>query len=207
MKLSDLETCPEFQKMVRGDYYFAGNPVLQQARLDAKKLCRKYNDTEGDPEDLGLQRLSQKRVDILKELLNSFDPKNIEIEPPCRVDFGCNISVGTGFYANYNLIVLDVGKVVMGDRVLLGPNVQIYAASHPLDPQERASGAEFGRDVRIGNDVWIGGNVVVLPGIVIGDGVTIAASSLVNRNVPSHCVMAGVPARIVKKLPAYTEPV
>ena len=64
------------------------------------------------------------------------------MEPPVWFDYGCNLFVGENFYANYNLTVLDCARVTIGDNVMLGPNVSIYTATHPLDARERASGLE-----------------------------------------------------------------
>ena len=107
---------------------------------------------------------------------------------------------GARFYANFDCVVLDCARVDIGDGVFLGPAVQIYAATHPLDPVERISGLELARPVRIGSRVWIGGGAIVLPGVTIGDGTTIGAGSVVARDIPAGVLAVGNPCRVVRAL-------
>ena len=83
--------------------------------------------------------------------------------------------LGTIFFANYECIILDVGRVIIGDNVMFGPRVGLYAAGHPVDPMVRNSLLEYGREIRIGNNVWVGGNVTINPGVAIGDNVIIGS--------------------------------
>jgi len=197
---------PEWKQMLSGNHYNAYDPALVQARYDARRNCRKYNDTEGDPHNLGIEGNIKARAGILDSMLGGCDTSAIEIETPFYVDYGTNIFVGRGFYANFGLVVLDCNEVRIGDRVLCGPNVHMYAAGHPTDVASRKAGDEFAKPITIGDDCWIGGQVVILPGVTIGSGVTIAAASVVNRNIPSNCVVAGSPCRIIKKLEGFVEP-
>ena len=101
-------------------------------------------------------------LELFRKLLGSTG-KKFYIEQPFRCDYGWNIHLGEDFYCNYNCTILDIGKVTIGDRVMIAPNVSIYTAGHPVDPKMRASGYEYGIDISIGNDVWIGGNTVINP--------------------------------------------
>ena len=96
--------------------------------------------------------------------------------------------------------ILDCGIVTIGDRVLFGPGVSIFAATHETDVASRRAGVEYAREVTIGNDCWIGGHTVVMPGVTIGDGVTVGAGSVVTRDIESWSVAIGSPARVVKKV-------
>ena len=196
---------PAWNEMLSGALYDPAAPILVAGRHAAKKKCRKFNDTDGDPHDLGRPAMKQQRLEILNGLLGSLTSK-CYIEPPFYCDYGANIYIGDEFYANHGTVILDCGVVTIGDRVMFGPNVQIYAAGHPTDVEERRRGDEFGMPVTIGNDVWIGGQVCVLLGVTIGDGVTVAAGAVVNKSVPGYCVVAGSPCRIVKKLKGFVEP-
>ena len=122
------------------------------------------------------------------------------IEPPFRCDYGFHIFLGSGFYANYDCIILDVCPVTIGERVLLGPRVGIYTAAHPLDAAVRATGAEYGAPVTIGDDVWVGGNAVICPGVTIGTGSVIGAGSVVTRDIPPGVVAAGNPCRVLRPI-------
>ena len=90
-----------------------------------------------------------------------------------QFDYGYNIYWGENSYANYNLTVLDCAKVVIGDDVLIGPNVNIFTAAHPISPSQRKSGLEFAKDIEIGDGSWIGGATTINPGVKIGKNVVI----------------------------------
>lgn len=90
--------------------------------------------------------------------------------------------------------------VEIGDRVLFGPSVSIFAATHETGVQSRRDGVEYARPVRIGDDCWIGGNTTIMPGVTIGKGCTVAAGSVVTRDVPDFSVAVGAPARVVKQV-------
>jgi len=182
----------EKQKMLAGEIYNYNDPELIAARQRARRLTRAYNQTtEENPEQ---------RVHILRELFGTVGPR-VEIEPPFRCDYGTNIHAGDNLYMNFGCVVLDCNEVHFGHDVLLGPNVQIYTPSHPLDAELRSTGAEFSRAIRIGNRVWIGGGAILCPGVTIGDNTTIGAGSVVTRDIPANVVAAGNPCRIIRHLP------
>lgn len=120
-----------------------------------------------------------------------------------RVIQGYNLSVGKDFYCNFACALLDGGRITIGDRVLFGPNVHLYTPTHPLDPAERngLQGPEMTKPITIGNDVWVAGGAIILPGVTIGDGCTIGAGSVVTRDVESYTVVAGNPAKVIRRLP------
>lgn len=122
------------------------------------------------------------------------------IEPPFRVDYGCNIRLGHRFYANFNLTILDCAIVTIGDRVMFGPNVSLLSATHETDVRSRRECIEFAKPITIKDDCWIGGHVVVLPGVTIGEGCTIGAGSVVTKDIPPWSVAMGTPARVVKQV-------
>jgi acetyltransferase-like isoleucine patch superfamily enzyme len=136
----------------------------------------------------------------LKTIIGHIGSDDIFIEPPFNIDYGCNISIGTRFYSNFNLTILDCSLVTIGNRCMFGPNVSIFAATHEAEIWSRRDNVEYGRPVVIGDDCWIGGNVVILPGVTIGRGCTIGAMSVVSRDVPDFSVAMGQPAKVVKKV-------
>jgi len=95
---------------------------------------------------------------------------------------------------------LDVCRVTIGDNVMIAPNVQIYTATHPIDPTERLSGKELGKEIKIGNNVWLGGSCVICPGVTIGNNSVIAAGAVVVKDVPDNVVVGGNPAKIIKNI-------
>jgi len=181
----------EKEKMINGELYCAADPQLVQERERARKLTRLYNQT--------LETEYEKRVRLLKELFGSTG-NNVYVEPNFRCDYGYNIHVGENFYMNFDSVILDVCEVRIGDNCLVGPGVHIYTATHPLHPQERNTGLEYGKPVRIGHNVWIGGRAVINPGVNIGDNVVIASGAVVTKDVPNNVVVGGNPAKIIKRI-------
>jgi acetyltransferase-like isoleucine patch superfamily enzyme len=183
------------------DRYDSFVPELAASRFKARAWCNRYNTYFPPPEAVELQSheaLAKLRMTWLRELIGATKGDEIFIEPPFNVDYGCNISFGERFYANFGLTILDCGIVKIGDRVMFGPNVSIYAATHETDVQSRRDNIEYAKPVVIGDDCWIGGQVVILPGVTIGKGCTIAAGAVVSRDIPSWSVAMGQPAKVVK---------
>jgi maltose O-acetyltransferase len=182
----------EKEKMLAGKWYLAADPELLSERMNARKLLKQLNDSE--PEDIDL------RVGIVKNLLGK-SGKNVWIEPPFFCDYGYNIEVGDDCFINFNCVFLDVTPIKMGDRVLIAPNVQFYAATHPTAAKERGEMWEFGKPITVGSDVWIGGSSVICPGVTIGDRSIIAAGSVVTKDVPPGVIVGGNPAKFIKEVP------
>ena len=141
----------------------------------------------------------QERRDFLAKIFGKIGEK-CNILPPFRCDYGFRIEVGENFFANYNFIVLDGNYVRIGDNVWIAPNVGIYAAGHPLDVKDRIDGWEYAFPVTIGNNVWIGGSVTIIGGVTIGDNAVVAAGSVVIRDVPANTLVAGNPARVIRRI-------
>ena len=128
----------------------------------------------------------------------------VDIRPPLRVDYGHNISIGDGSWANYGLTVLDVAPVVIGADVLIGPNCSLYTAIHPTEPGPRRAKWESSAPITLEDNVWLGGSVVVCPGVTIGENSIIGAGAVVTRDIPANCIAVGNPARVIKNLDPTT---
>lgn len=200
--LENTPWCDDYEKMISGMLYTCTAPELIQGRFRARQLMHKYNNTF--PEDATPDSLTADRETMLKQIMGSVGG-NAFIEPPLNIDYGCNISIGKDFYSNFNLVILDCGLVTIGDRVLFGPFVSIFAATHEVGVQSRRDGVEYARPVSIGDDCWIGGNVTIMPGVTIGKGCTIGAGSVVTRNIPDFSVAVGSPAKVVKTVEAVPD--
>ncbi len=177
--------------MLAGELYLASDRELSQERLHARMLLKKLNDSA--PDELLL------RQQVMEQLFRKIG-KDFGIEPPFFCDYGYNIEVGDQVFFNFNCTLLDVCPITIGNRCLFGPNVQIYAATHPLESSIRGSLLEFGQPVRIGDDVWVGGGAIICPGVHIGSRSIIAAGAVVTKEVPSDVLVGGNPARIIKNL-------
>lgn len=179
------------ERMLANLPYKAWMDGLSEERLANKKKIYRYNHLP--PEEWDQQTA------LLKEILGKTGEK-VYIEAPFHCDYGYNIEVGENFFANYNLIILDVGKVVIGDNAQIAPNVSIYTAGHPVHPDSRNSGYEYGIDITIGDNVWIGGNVCIMPGVTIGSNAVIGAGSVVTKDIPGNVIAAGNPCRVVREI-------
>jgi maltose O-acetyltransferase len=181
----------ERQKMLAGQLYRAFDPELVAERAKARRLAHAYN--VADPE------AGTKRRALLSDLLADVGPDAV-IEAPFHCDYGWNITLGGGVYINANCVILDCAPVSIGPLSLIGPGVQICAASHPIEPDERRRGVEYALPIAIGANVWIAASVVIGPGVTIGDDTVVGAGSIVLDDVPAGVVAAGNPARIVRHL-------
>ena len=180
----------EKEKMLAGENYDGGDPQLIEERLLARDLCFKLNNTK--PSN------TKDRETIIDKLINIERPFHIESSFNC--DYGYNINIGKGFYANFNCVILDTCRVEIGDNVLFGPNVQVYTASHPTDPKARLDMIEFALPVIIGNNVWVGGGAIICPGVTIGNNVTIGAGSIVTKDIPENSIAVGNPCKVISKV-------
>ena len=179
------------ERMLANLPYKAWLDGLSEERMENKKKIFRYNHMEpGNPEE---------KDKLIKEILGKTGDY-INIEAPFYCDYGYNIEIGENFFANYNFTVLDVGKVRIGKNVQIAPNVSIYTAGHPLHPDSRNSGYEYGIDITIGNNVWIGGNACIMPGVTIGDNAVIGGGSVVTKDIPANVIAAGNPCRVIREI-------
>ena len=183
-------TDTERAKMLRGELYDPRDPQLSRERRRARLLFKALNDTNDEQQT--------ERARLLRELIPCSGPE-LWIEPPFYCDYGTNITLGERVFFNFNCVVLDVAPVRIGSRVLFGPAVQVYAATHPLSAAERRTGLESGKPVDIGDDVWVGGGAIIAPGVRVGARTVIGAGSVVTRDIPDDVFAAGNPCRVIRK--------
>lgn len=174
------------ERMLAGKLF---SPVFDNSKI--RQACKNFNESEFWHDRTALQ--------ALQKLMGKTD-KYWAVTPPFYCDRGYNISCGQGFYANTGLVILDDAPVTIGDFVMIGPQVGIYAVGHPITGEGRLSGLEYGKPVKIGNHVWIGGHAVINPGVTIGDDVVIGSGSVVVKDIPSHTVAVGNPCRPIRKI-------
>jgi maltose O-acetyltransferase len=179
------------QRMLAGELYLASDPELVELLGRSQRILHRFN--------LSFPDATLERESLIQELFGKIGAGS-EVKPPFRCDYGFNIFAGERLFINYDCVILDCNRVQLGDRVLIGPKVQIYTATHPLNPTERQEGWESALPVEIGSDVWIGGGAIICPGVTIGEGSTIGAGSVVTRNVPPRVVAAGNPCRVIRAL-------
>lgn len=185
------------ERMLKELPYKAWMDGLEEERMSCREKLYEFNNLH--------PREHSRLPEMLKDLLGKAG-EIVNIIPPFHCDYGSNIEIGENFFANYNFIVLDVAKVIIGDNVQIAPNVAIYTAGHPLHPEMRNSGYEYGISVTVGNNVWIGGNTVILPGVTIGDNVVIGAGSVVGKDIPDNMIAVGNPLRFIREITEEDRP-
>ena len=179
------------ERMLAGLPYKAWMDGLAEEQIENKKKIYEFNMCP--PQE------TEKIEKLIRSILGKAGT-HIYILAPFHCDYGKNIEVGDNFVANYNCTILDVGKVMIGDNVMFGPNVSILTAGHPVHPDSRNSGYEYGIGITIGNNVWIGANTVINPGVHIGNNAVIGSGSVVTKDIPDNVIAVGNPCRVLREI-------
>lgn len=115
-----------------------------------------------------------------------------------------NINLGDRVYINRNVSFDNYAQISVGTDTAIGMGTTIVTSTHHLGPEHRRGGKGYKLPVSIGRGCWIGANVTILPGVKIGNGVVVGAGALVNRDLESNSVYAGVPAKLVRAIAVCT---
>ncbi|ORY89002.1 trimeric LpxA-like protein, partial [Leucosporidium creatinivorum] len=189
---ADLDFEQNERNMLAGELYYAFTPKLNEQRTKCARACSKFNHKAAD-----LERREQ--LELLIDIIPSVGPlparlpdqaaDEAQLEsfpvvlPPFTADYGLRVKIGQGSFLNGGTVILDTTQCTIGDRVLFGPDVALYSASHPIDPDVRRGleGPELGKNITIEDDCWIGGRATICPGVTIGRGSTVAAGAVVTK--------------------------
>ena len=190
----------EEEKIFAGYMFDPRSQELKDIKHRSHIACQKYN---------AMDEYDPARSEVIGEILGGHG-KVFYFQGPVQINYGSHTFIGENFFANFNLMIMDDARVVIGDNVCLGPNVSLMATNHPLIAQERMSldkegkttMAEYARGIKIGNNVWIACNAVVIDGVTIGDDVVIGAGSVVTKDIPAGYLAYGNPCRPVRKITA-----
>ena len=188
---SKTDAMSPMERMKAGLEYTYADAELIARKTQAIEWCEEFNAIDG--RDYSAQYAH------LKKMLGSVGER-VWISKTFGCDCGKNIFIGDDFTGNFNLTILDIREVYIGNHVMIGPNTLITTVGHPLSPKARRGYMAKAAPVRIGNDVWIGGNVTILPGVTIGNNVVVAAGAVVTKDVPDNSLVGGVPARIIREI-------
>ena len=182
----------EREKIHSGKIYWPSDPSIMEEQLGYLDLMDEYNSTP--------RRLQEKRGEMLKSLFAEVG-ENCYIESPYFANWGGHhVHLGSNIYANAGLKLVDDTHIYIGDCTMLGPNVTIATAGHPIDPDLRARGLQYNLPVRIGKNCWLGAGVIVMPGITIGDNTVIGAGSVVTKDIPAGVVAVGNPCKVLREV-------
>lgn len=175
-----------------GSLYQPMDPELLQQQLTYLDTLREYNEIP----HVQLEKREEKLREMFAEV-----GENCYVESPFYANFGGrNVHLGKGVYANFNLTLVDDTHIYIGDYTMIGPNVTLATAGHPICPELRQKGLQYNMPVRIGRNCWLGAGVIVLPGVTIGDNTVIGAGSVVTKDIPANVVAVGNPCRVLRPI-------
>ncbi|OJV87130.1 MAG: maltose acetyltransferase [Bacteroidia bacterium 44-10] len=180
----------EFEKMRSGELADFSDPEIQESFRHSRKLCVKLQTMTIHDDDYR---------EVIGQLIPDL-PASSTVCPPIQCDHGSSVVIAENVFINYNAMCIGGGYIRIGRHTLIGPNCQFYTPNHPMDYVERREEKEYAYPITIGEDCWFGGNVTLLPGVTIGNRCIVAAGSVVTKDVPDDCMVAGNPATIKKRL-------
>ena len=182
----------ERERIHSGSLYQPNDPSIMLEQLGYLDLMDEYNRIP--------RRMQKEREEMLPKLFAEVG-QNCYIESPFFANWGGHhVHLGSNVYANAGLKLVDDTHIYIGDCTMLGPNVVIATAGHPIDPELRSRGLQYNMPVRIGRNCWLGAGVIVMPGVTIGDDTVIGAGSVVTKDIPSGVVAVGNPCRVLRKV-------
>ncbi len=180
------------KRMARGELYFPGEESIEQEQKKCLELLCDYNATRPSQEE--------KRRSLLEEMFAEIG-EGCYIEPPLHSNWGGrHVHMGKGVYANFGLTLVDDGEIFIGDFTMIGPNVTVATAGHPIWPELRKRGYQYNVPVKIEENVWIGAGAVILPGVTIGKNSVIGAGSVVTKDIPPNAVAVGNPCTVIREI-------
>lgn len=181
-----------YETMLSGDLYACTDEEL--AKLQTACLERLYDYNATRPSE------GERRAALLSEMFCEVG-EDCYIEPPLHANWGGrHVRLGRNVYANFNLTLVDDGPISIGEYTLIGPNVVIATAGHPIHPALREKICQYNMPVEIGRNCWIGAGAIILPGVRIGEGSVIGAGSVVTHDIPAGVVAVGNPCRVLREI-------
>ena len=180
------------EKLHTGELYLPNGEEIMREQLACLDRLHDFNQTR--PTELKV------RDEMLREMFAEIGA-NCYIEPPLHANWGGkHVHFGKNVYANFNLTLVDDTHIYVGDYTMIGPNVTVATAGHPILPELREMAYQYNASVRIGRNCWIGAGVLILPGVTIGDNTVIGAGSVVTKDIPANVIAVGNPCRVLREI-------
>lgn len=190
----------DWDRMVEGKLYNSASKDIEKQHLDGMARCHRFN------------RISVRRVKAkqraLEKLVPSAKGKGFGAFAPFYCEYGVNIIVGEGCFVNYNCTFLDIAPITFGNGVWVGANVTLATPNHPFLAEERLPAdypdgnhdLEYASPITVKDGCWICSGATVCGGVTIGENSIVAAGAVVSRDVPPNSIVAGVPARVIRRI-------
>lgn len=182
----------EREKIHSGEIFCPNDPQIVVEQLGYLDKMDEYNRTS--------RRELERRNALLKELFAEVG-EGCYVESPYFANWGGHhVHLGKGVYINAGLKLVDDTHIYIGDHTMVGPNVTLATAGHPIEPSLREKALQYNLPIHIGRNCWLGAGVIVMPGITIGDNSVIGAGSIVTKDVPANVVAVGNPCRVMRPI-------
>lgn len=156
---------------------------------EAQRIIAKLNNTYHDAKEVR---------EILEELMHKELDPSLWVLPPFYTDYGRNITLGKNVFINQGCTFMDRGGIFIGDDVYIAPKVNIITINHDINPYKRTT--TYCKPVYIQDRVWIGIGATILAGVRVGENSIVGAGAVVTKDVPKNSIVAGNPARVIKKI-------
>jgi len=180
-----------FERLRKGTTIPEDDPEAYKIRAacsETKKLLLKMNNT-ASPEEIR---------NLLGQITGSEIDESTSLFPPLHINYGKHTQIGKNVFINFDCIFLDLGGIIIEDKVLIAPKVSLLSEGHPFEPAERAALKTAG--IRIKENAWIGAGATILQGVTIGENAIVAAGAVVTRDVPDNVMVAGIPAKYIQSI-------
>lgn len=180
------------QELIFGSALFK---VMASHSQEALRITAKLNSGFHSPEEI---------IILMSELTGQEIDKSFRMFPPFYSDFGKNIHIGKNVFINSCCCFQDQGGIFIGDGAFIGHRATLATLNHGFTPETRPN--NIPKPIHIGANVWLGASVTITPGVSIGANSIIAAGAVVTKNIPGNVIAAGVPAKVLKKIPDAQAP-
>lgn len=182
----------ERERMDAGMLYDPSDGSIMEEQTACLEIMYDFNATR--------PREQERRRALMQKMLAEVG-EGCYIEPPLHANWGGrHLHLGRGVYINFSFTAVDDAEVFIGDHAMIGPNVTVATAGHPVHPPLRERGIQYNLAVYIGRNAWIGAAVVVLPGVHIGENSVVGAGSVVTKDIPANVVAVGNPCRVLRPI-------
>ena len=191
-KLEEQHWAQTLERMHSGIMHIPSGKTIKEKQSAAQNILDEFNLTR--PHE------NERRVALMQEMFAEVG-QDVYIEPPLHANWGSKfVHLGKHIYINSSVTLVDDTHIYIGDYSMIGPNVVIATASHPISPRFRQENFQYNLPVTIGKNVWIGSGVQIMPGITIGDNSVIGAGSVVTRDIPENVIAFGNPCRVHREI-------
>lgn len=177
-------------RMLRGELYVADDPDNAAEYGRIQELLARFNACA--------PRAWEERDTLLRRTLRHVGD-HVVVRPPFACEYGA-VTIGDRTFVNADVMMIDVAPITIGATCQIATRVQLVTAAHPVDPERRRQGWEYGEPITLADNVWLGAGVIVCPGVTIGQDTVVGAGAVVTRDLPPAVVAAGVPARVVREI-------